>query len=164
MFISKDPIGFRGRDTNLYRYVKNNPINKKDPRGLESPEEALAFGVNVPYGLTPGQDFSIDASGTILNLTGSASGQNNGVTPLTLLGASLDITLGQTGNMEATCGLSNHTSVGIQLQNGIFSGITLHAGFGWGSPVTVNFGAGLSQPGGLDAGTANGYMNGLGGP
>ncbi len=35
-FISKDPIGFRGGDTNLYAYVKNNPINFKDPFGLSA--------------------------------------------------------------------------------------------------------------------------------
>lgn len=35
-FISKDPIGFRGGDTNLYAYVKNNPINYKDPFGLSA--------------------------------------------------------------------------------------------------------------------------------
>ena len=32
-FISGDPIGFAGRDANLYRYVGNNPINFVDPRG-----------------------------------------------------------------------------------------------------------------------------------
>ncbi len=33
-FISEDPIGFAGEDTNLYRYVNNNPITKIDPSGL----------------------------------------------------------------------------------------------------------------------------------
>ena len=32
-FISEDPIGFSGLDTNLYRYVNNNPINATDPYG-----------------------------------------------------------------------------------------------------------------------------------
>ena len=32
-FLSEDPIGFRGGDTNLYRYVKNNPIRYTDPSG-----------------------------------------------------------------------------------------------------------------------------------
>ena len=32
-FISKDPIGFRG-GLNLYAYVGNNPVNRKDPSGL----------------------------------------------------------------------------------------------------------------------------------
>ncbi len=33
-FISKDPIGFAGGDTNLYRYVGNSPLNWIDPLGL----------------------------------------------------------------------------------------------------------------------------------
>ncbi len=33
-FISKDPIGFAGGDTNLYSYVGQNPVNYTDPWGL----------------------------------------------------------------------------------------------------------------------------------
>ncbi|MBI3959975.1 MAG: RHS repeat protein [Chloroflexi bacterium] len=33
-FISADPIGFAGRDINLYRYVKNDAISRIDPSGL----------------------------------------------------------------------------------------------------------------------------------
>ena len=33
-FISADPVGFAGGDTNLYRYVLNNPVNFTDPYGL----------------------------------------------------------------------------------------------------------------------------------
>ncbi|NEO34486.1 MAG: RHS repeat-associated core domain-containing protein [Symploca sp. SIO3C6] len=33
-FISQDPIGFSGDDSNLYRYVENNPVNMTDPTGL----------------------------------------------------------------------------------------------------------------------------------
>ena len=33
-FISEDPIGFRGKDVNLYGYVWNNPSNIKDASGL----------------------------------------------------------------------------------------------------------------------------------
>jgi RHS repeat-associated protein len=34
-FISEDPIGFQGRDVNLYRYVRNSPTNFIDPMGLQ---------------------------------------------------------------------------------------------------------------------------------
>ena len=32
-FISEDPIGFAGRDVNLYAYVSGNPVNYIDPDG-----------------------------------------------------------------------------------------------------------------------------------
>jgi RHS repeat-associated protein len=40
-FASEDPIGFRGRDINLYGYVKNQPLFFRDPRGLMPGEEVL---------------------------------------------------------------------------------------------------------------------------
>jgi RHS repeat-associated protein len=33
-WVSKDPIRFRGRQANLYAYVGNDPVNRRDPRGL----------------------------------------------------------------------------------------------------------------------------------
>ena len=32
-FLQEDPIGFRGGDINLYRYVRSNPTNRMDPSG-----------------------------------------------------------------------------------------------------------------------------------
>lgn len=34
-FISRDPIGYKGKDVNLYRYVRNSPLNHLDPLGLK---------------------------------------------------------------------------------------------------------------------------------
>lgn len=33
-WVSKDPIGFAGGDTNLYAYVGGNPVSYVDPRGF----------------------------------------------------------------------------------------------------------------------------------
>ena len=53
-FISEDPIGFAGGDTNLYGYVGNNPYSFRDPHG-ENPLVAVAFlfGVAVHIALNP---------------------------------------------------------------------------------------------------------------
>ena len=34
-FVSTDPVGFNGQDVNLYGYVWNNPVNYRDPLGLD---------------------------------------------------------------------------------------------------------------------------------
>jgi len=34
-WISRDPIGYKGKDVNLYRYVRNSPLNRLDPLGLK---------------------------------------------------------------------------------------------------------------------------------
>ena len=40
-FLQTDPIRFDGRDANIYRYVRNNPVNKVDPTGLQCPLEDI---------------------------------------------------------------------------------------------------------------------------
>jgi RHS repeat-associated protein len=67
-FISKDPIGFKSRDLNLYRYVKNNPLGKRDPLGL-CPDLS---DLNNPFGYGSIPDyFSPDANATMV---GGAAG------------------------------------------------------------------------------------------
>jgi RHS repeat-associated protein len=39
-FLSDDPIGFAGGDSNIRRYVRNNPTGLVDPTGLEPPQGA----------------------------------------------------------------------------------------------------------------------------
>ncbi|MEO6602107.1 MAG: RHS repeat-associated core domain-containing protein [Polyangiaceae bacterium] len=54
-WVSKDPIRFGGHQSNLYVYVNNDPVNRVDPSGLESPVDALLG----PY--FAAQDASSDA-------------------------------------------------------------------------------------------------------
>jgi RHS repeat-associated protein len=42
-FLAQDPIGFRGGDADLYTYVRNNPVNLRDPNG-KGPIGAAAVG------------------------------------------------------------------------------------------------------------------------
>jgi RHS repeat-associated protein len=42
-FISEDPIGFAGNDTNLYSYVFNSPTNLVDPFGLSASSVGRCF-------------------------------------------------------------------------------------------------------------------------
>lgn len=43
--MSEDPIGFRAKDPNFYRYVGNNPVKYTDPTGTE-----LSFGAAIGIG------------------------------------------------------------------------------------------------------------------
>src|SRR5262249_8800436 len=43
-FISEDPIGFAGGDSNLYAYVSNDPTNTTDPTGEIAPWLAACLG------------------------------------------------------------------------------------------------------------------------
>ncbi|MBL7047939.1 MAG: hypothetical protein ISR96_00215 [Nitrospira sp.] len=48
-YISEDPIGFDGRDVNLYAYVGNNPVNAIDPDGRWAIDVHSGIG-NSRYG------------------------------------------------------------------------------------------------------------------
>jgi uncharacterized protein RhaS with RHS repeats len=56
-FISEDPIGFAGKDSNLYRYVQNNSLKYSDPSGkllflAAGPAIAAAAGKAALYAAT----------------------------------------------------------------------------------------------------------------
>ena len=57
-FLSEDPIGFKGKDINLYGYVRNRPLKYKDPKGLDivvvenGPTAQSVFAGGNPLGHT----------------------------------------------------------------------------------------------------------------
>jgi RHS repeat-associated protein len=46
-WVSKDPIRFEGRQANIYVYVRNDPVNKRDPSGLSSGKECRTICLNI---------------------------------------------------------------------------------------------------------------------
>lgn len=65
-FISEDPLGFGGGDTNLYGYVQNDPINRVDPYGLSDAGMISYEGrVFIPYGTTPVLSITYDSQGNL---------------------------------------------------------------------------------------------------
>ena len=105
-FIQPDPLGFAGGDTNLYRYVDNNPVVGTDPSGLIGDEvelreaaealkaaEVLAeaatdallsteLGSQAISGVAAAVDVAADAgTGEILGLA-EDFGIRNGISPL----------------------------------------------------------------------------------
>ena len=53
-FLNTDPIGLAGGDTNIYRYVNNNPINLIDPLGLWGIGLQANGGIGVGFGRNNG--------------------------------------------------------------------------------------------------------------
>jgi RHS repeat-associated protein len=58
-FISQDPTGFAGGNTNLYGYVNNDPTNLIDPTGLSPKGNPGGGGLDLAYFL--GSTVSSDA-------------------------------------------------------------------------------------------------------
>ncbi|MFZ0660287.1 MAG: RHS repeat-associated core domain-containing protein [Candidatus Binataceae bacterium] len=60
-FVSQDPIGFAGGDSNLYAYAKHNPISFLDPNGLETGWVSLESSQNPPPFEPPDVSVGIDS-------------------------------------------------------------------------------------------------------
>jgi RHS repeat-associated protein len=80
-FISEDPIGFTGGDVNLYAYVRNNAVNRRDPLGLAT----AGFGGTIQGGILARVGFYsqgavvVDTKGNVaLTVTKLSSGSSLG--------------------------------------------------------------------------------------
>ena len=95
-FGSRDPIGFRGGDNNLYRYVRNTPVTVVDPLGLKVYDYSRGYLANgmTPYTLMSAGDTVINTGiGTITvkssNIEKGDADYDAGVCVLRKLGFSL---------------------------------------------------------------------------
>jgi RHS repeat-associated protein len=61
-FLSEDPLGFEG-GINKYAYAGNNPINFRDPSGLD--KKSTGFCSLVPSGRTTGISFGVGGIGSV---------------------------------------------------------------------------------------------------
>ena len=76
-FISEDPIGFGGGDANLFRYAYGDPVNFRDPSGLQidgsfGPENYshdIAFDFPADLGISTGIQTDFWSGGWTLNVT-----------------------------------------------------------------------------------------------
>ena len=66
-WLTKDPIGFSGGDSNLYGYVLNDPVNMIDPSGLEGSVVDM-INSNPGYCATGGAAFNYLLQKTQLNI------------------------------------------------------------------------------------------------
>jgi RHS repeat-associated protein len=67
----KDIIGFAGRDTNLYRYVRNDPLNKLDSSGLSERDLEMieaTMEYSIAENFLAGERFPGSHTGTINNI------------------------------------------------------------------------------------------------
>ncbi|MCA9224658.1 MAG: RHS repeat-associated core domain-containing protein, partial [Planctomycetales bacterium] len=85
-FLSTDPSGFHGGDSNLYRYVGNNPITFTDPMGLQQQPVTISNPVGVPdtFAISDPGTGDVSATGTVqAQIVTGRGGEGNSATAQT---------------------------------------------------------------------------------
>lgn len=144
---AKDPIRFRGGDTNLYGYTFNDPVNFIDPLGLacNPVEQWLSDHMTGSLGFNAGNG--------IVGAAGNVSIGANGITGYFGLGwglgfgftATLDVNSGTASGLGLNAGLSAGTGVvgaqgSVTLSNdpAVYS-VGAGWGIGFGGSLTVGY-------------------------
>ena len=104
-FIQEDPIGFKSGEVNFYIYSRNNPINYKDPNGLDITGTIIGGGVGGIIGGTLGGAIGLGGGmslgtlvfpgvGTVtMGLTGAQAGELMGAAIGTIIGGVIGDTI-----------------------------------------------------------------------
>ncbi|HEY1187751.1 MAG TPA: RHS repeat-associated core domain-containing protein, partial [Gemmata sp.] len=115
-WLSQDPIGFAGGDTNLYRYVGNDPVNKTDPSGRLAHVVVTAAVGTVIGGLVGGIGTYLE-TGDLSEAAGAAArGALVGFVSGTAAGLTGGASLLVSGAVGAAAG--NIVSQGIEVADG----------------------------------------------
>jgi RHS repeat-associated protein len=136
-FISQDPIGFAGGDTNLYRRVGNSPINATDPSGNVA---NVAIGAGTGAVVGAGAYFYQYVTGGIKEFSWADLGvyTAGGMAAGAVAGATFGLSLAAGGAVTGSLGLTTGTA---------------------GAAVTASVTLGLT---GAVAGGAGGFVTGVG--
>jgi len=102
-FISEDPIGLLGGDSNLYGYVGNSPTNANDPLGLWSPggHDELIRHALAPCGVSPEQIHEIQQGSRALDATTGTSPEGANFHSMAQPGQSVDDAVNARNNFVA---------------------------------------------------------------
>jgi RHS repeat-associated protein len=136
-FTSEDPIEFRGGDANLYAYVRNGPLNARDPFGLWTFQTGLNVSLTGFGGTFSGfVGIVIDDHGNVGAYGGGGEGVGVGFGGFLGVGGSLS-------NASNICGIA-----------GPFQNLSAGGGSGAGATAEIYTGQGLGP---------NGFVSGAGG-
>ena len=146
---SKDPVLFRGKDSNLYGYVFNDPINFIDPKGLWSVSLGFfnGFGLGVTFGVNP-DGFAFGSVKAGVGYGGGASYDPQGQSSSYGTCSNKDFSIGQYAEAGANIGAFEaavSTSSGYGQSRGAYANPP-----GLSGAVTPSIGIGAGFSGGLE--------------
>jgi RHS repeat-associated protein len=145
-FISEDPIGFGGGDSNLYAYVFNSPTELRDPSGLAvDPVSLTALAIFCAGGAGVNVTTKYALSGRKPTLSDAAIGCGVGVLTLTAgiaaAGAAVVVTAGDLATLSTTAHGATRIAGPLATRGGVLSADQIAAVQASGRVMTQTDGA-----------------------